>query len=51
MTEQEINEMMAEAAAQARRNTEAGREAFSAELERASKLTPRQLLREFGESI
>jgi hypothetical protein len=51
MTEQELNTMMAEAAAQARRNTENSRDEWKAELERASKLSPQQLLREFADSV
>lgn len=51
MSEKEWKEMMKEAAAQARKNTEANREKFAAELKRASKLSKAQLLREFADSI
>jgi hypothetical protein len=51
MTMQEINKLMAEAAEQARKNTEANRENWKRELEEASKKSPRQLMRDFADSI
>lgn len=51
MTMKEINEMMAKAAEQAQRNTENSRDEFKAEMEAASKLSPKQLMKKWGESI